>query len=215
MNWRMLFSHRLAPLTTACGLSVFLLVVAALVVAPPWSASPKAVAAEAVAAQLAAVRVVTARPTIVGYQREYFGGWSGPSQCTTRDEVLAQWFEGSQCQPNPSFTAVDPYTGGAITAAEVDIDHVYPLAAAWDLGAYQWSASRRRAFGNDTELNLLPTLAAVNRDKGDSTPAEWLPTAEMRCPYAHRYLAVALKWELPVSEADWLALAGSCGLDVD
>lgn len=147
------------------------------------------------------VRVVRERVTVTGYDRSRFGGWSSVGPRTTREVVLYEW------------AGADPYTGEALVPDGVDIDHVYPLAAAWDFGAHAWTPSQRRGFANDVARNLVPTASAVNRAKSDATPAEWLPAPrDLRCPYAVRYLEAAVAWELPVSVADWEAMADACGL---
>ncbi len=159
---------------------------------------------------LSAVAVAPERITVLGYDRSRFGGWTAAGTASgagdTRDAVLAEWFSGSP-------TIADPYTGEDVAADGVDVDHVYPLAAAWDFGAHAWDARARREFANDAALNLVPVTSAVNREKSDLTPAEWLPPArELRCGYSVRYLRVAVAWELPVSVADWTAMAGACGI---
>lgn len=178
------------------------------------TSSPAGSETEAVVKQLRTVRVVADRPTVTGYKRERFDVWAGSADCNTRHKVLAAWFGGSACSlddGSPRETP-DPYTGDPVGAHEVDIDHIYPLAAAWDFGAYAWDSERRRQFANDIETNLVPTRSAVNRDKGDASPAEWLPEDAKACDYSHRYLAVAIKWDLPVSSADWKAMATACGI---
>lgn len=176
--------------------------------------SPAGLETEAVVKQLRTVRVVADRPTVTGYKRERFDVWAGSADCNTRHKMLAAWFGGSACSLDDGSPREipDPYTGDTVGAHEVDIDHIYPLAAAWDFGAYAWDAERRRQFGNDIETNLVPTRSAVNRDKGDASPAEWLPEDAKACDYSHRYLAVAIKWDLPVSSADWKAMAAACGI---
>ncbi|MFD5867390.1 DUF1524 domain-containing protein [Corynebacterium sp. NPDC060344] len=126
----------------------------------------------------------------------------------TRDAVLAEWSAGTG-------QIADVYTGENLEPdiADIDVDHVYPLAAAWDFGAHAWDARTRRAFANDAELNLVPVASAVNREKSDLTPAEWLPPErDLRCPYSHRYLSVAASWQLPISVDDWKAMADSCNI---
>lgn len=178
------------------------------------TSSPAGSETEAVVKQLRTVRVVADRPTVTGYKRERFDVWAGSADCNTRHKVLAAWFGGSACSLDDGSPREipDPYTGDPVGAHEVDIDHIYPLAAAWDFGAYAWDAERRRHFGNDIETNLVPTRSAVNRDKGDASPAEWLPEDAKACHYSHLYLAVAIKWDLPVSSADWTAMATACGI---
>ncbi len=175
---------------------------------------------EEVAALLADVRVVPERVTVLGYDRSKFGGWapaagnsstwSAPAKsgADTRDVVLEEWFGTEDGSAIP-----DPYTGDDLTAEGADIDHVYPLAAAWDFGAHAWDARTRRAFANDAERNLVPVASAVNREKSDLTPAEWLPPdRDLRCDYSARYLRVAVAWRLAVSVADWEAMADACDI---
>lgn len=172
---------------------------------------------------LATVRVVPERVTVLGYDRSLFGGWApagaGPDAGTgtgtgdTRDAVLAEWF--GTGDGNRATIIADPYTGDDLTAEGADIDHVYPLAAAWDFGAHRWDARTRRAFANDAERNLVPVASGVNRAKSDLTPAEWLPpNRDLRCDYSARYLRVAVAWRLAVSIADWEAMADACGITV-
>jgi len=106
----------------------------------------------------------------------------------------------------------DPYTGADITfrksdGGRVQIDHVYPLAAAWDMGAAGWPPAQRLRFANDLSVNLLATGATTNQSKGDDTPADWLPPARANhCFYAAKYLTVAVDYDLPITAADNAAL---------
>ena len=200
----------LAVVAVASFLVAFLAVRLLGAVSAPASSAADA---EAVGKQLTQVRVVESRPTVTGYKRDRFDVWSGPADCNTRHRVLVMWFGGASCSLADDTPIADPYTGDSIGSHEVDIDHVYPLAAAWDFGAYAWEAKRRREFGNDIEANLVPTLSSVNRDKGDATPGEWMPSTALRCSYANRYLRVTLKWGLAVSKDDWNALADACGIE--
>lgn len=162
--------------------------------------------------QLEAVTVIAERPTVTGYDRERFGRWATDGACDTRKQVLASWFRASSCSLHDAHVIPDPYGGGEVSVDEVDVDHIFPLAAAWDLGAAGWDAGRRKEFANDVEANLIPTRSSINREKSDATPGEWMPKAEMQCDYAQRYLTVALKWQLSVTVADWHALARACDL---
>ncbi|MET7772374.1 HNH endonuclease family protein [Nocardia sp. NPDC005366] len=182
---------------------------------------------------LSTVRVVAARPHPGGYERGCTGGqacvfgqawtddYDGPAGhdgCDTRNNVLATQLTevafraGTRACVVVSGTLNDPYTGrrlpfGKAEAGAVQIDHVYPLAAAWDMGASRWQAERRVLFANDIETNLLATDAETNRAKRDSTPAEWLPPARANhCFYAAKYLTVAVRYDLPVTAMDNAAL---------
>ncbi|GAA4234287.1 hypothetical protein GCM10022254_38840 [Actinomadura meridiana] len=151
-----------------------------------------------------------------GYKRDKFGTrWKDTDHngCDQRNDVLAR-----------DLTAVarkgrcvvlsgrlhDPYSGKDITfakkdAAEVQIDHVYPLALAWRMGASRWSEDQRERFAND-HSNLLAVWGVPNRQKSDSGPGEWKPQKAFQCSYAGKYIAVAKKYSLPVTRADHDAL---------
>jgi hypothetical protein len=105
----------------------------------------------------------------------------------------------------------DPYTGETVEfvkaeAAEVPIDHVVPLAAAWVQGAAEWTAEERRIFANDLG-NLIATSREQNSAKGDSTAEEWVPEdPAYGCSYATVVITVKDRYALSVTpeEADAL-----------
>jgi hypothetical protein len=173
-------------------------------------------------------KVVDKRPDVPGYDRGCGSGeacvfgqaWADVDRngCDTRNDVLKQQLQketvitrtGSRGCVVISGDGRDPYSGGLIryrkTSGDgdhVEIDHVYPLALAWDMGANTWSQERRREFAND-QLNLKVALQKTNRAKSDKTPAEWTehiaPT--LRCDYVKTFLNVALAYALPITRAD-------------
>ncbi|WP_433757023.1 HNH endonuclease family protein [Nocardia sp. CA-135398] len=176
---------------------------------------------------LVSVRVVAARAHPGGYERgcqegqrcvfgpswtDDYDGPGGHDGCDTRNNVLNAQLTRVSLRPGTRDCVViagtldDPYTGERITFSKADaggvqIDHVYPLAAAWDMGAAYWPLERRVRFANDIDVNLLATVASANQAKGDSTPSEWTPRTN-RCFYAGRYLTVAVRYDLPVTTAD-------------
>ena len=168
---------------------------------------------------LAVVVMLDARPEVPGYSREAFGaGWAAqPGGCTTRQAVIAAQFEGVHAEQATcrllAGAGQDPYTGEELAATdEVEIDHVFPLPAAGDMGAHAWAARTRHAFANDA-VNLVATSKAANRDKSDQLPGEWLPEApRARCWYARRVAAVAARWGLALSRADQAAMRQACRL---
>ena len=101
----------------------------------------------------------------------------------------------------------DPYTGATVTfvkadAAEVPIDHVVPLAAAWVQGAAEWTTDERTAFANDLG-NLMATTREQNSSKGDSTADEWLPPdPAYGCSYATVVITVKDRYALSVTPAE-------------
>lgn len=100
---------------------------------------------------------------------------------------------------------ISPFTGNVIqNSSEIDIDHVVPLAWAWERGASNWSDTRRERFAND-ERNLWPVEASLNRSKGARGPDEWLPPSGA-CAYVARFsrLTKVYKLEPRPKEADWI-----------
>lgn len=196
----------------------------AAVADPRWGAATQ----EQITELLAQVDVVAARPNVPGYQRSCdadkacsFGpawtddhdGLGGHNGCGTRDDILAAQLTDVGYKDAKRCVVVsgeldDPYTGvpGSFqkaNASAVQIDHVYPLARAWDMGAAKWSQQRRVDFANDEASNLLAVDGPTNGSKGDSGPGEWLPpNGGFHCRYVVLYLSVAQKYDLPITTAD-------------
>lgn len=153
-----------------------------------------------------------------GYDRDRFGQrWRDTDRngCDQRNDVLARDLTGVRKRGGCVVVAGrldDPYTGKQITfsksdAAEVQIDHIYPLALAWRMGADEWPEERREEFANDKD-NLLASWGVPNRQKSDSGPADWKPRKAYQCTYAVKYIAVAHEYRLAVTDADQAALEG-------
>jgi hypothetical protein len=206
----------------------------------PEPAEPAGTTASSIPAELAKVKVVASRPKVKGYGRECgksgacsFGqAWSdnyagpgGHDGCDTRNNVLAKQLTDVTYKAGTKQCVVmsgelhDPYTGRTISfrkaaASKVQIDHIYPLARAWDLGASTWPAQRRVDFANDITDNLLAVDGSTNASKSDQGPGEWLPlNKSFRCTYVARYLHVAAKYRLPITRDDQAAaklLAPTC-----
>lgn len=178
--------------------------------------------AEAIGLALGRVKVMGTRAKAPGYKREQFGqAWSddhagvgGHNGCDTRNDVLAAQLQGrtyrgkSRCVVIAGTLPSDPYTGKRIEfrkekAAAIQIDHIYPLSRAWDMGAAKWTQQRRVDFANDEAANLIAVDGPANASKGDSGPGEWMPiNRAYRCTYVLRYLQVASKWSLPITAGD-------------
>ena len=94
-----------------------------------------------------------------------------------------------------------------------DVDHLVPLAEAWDSGASDWDAKRRQAFANDlgARNSLIAATASSNRKKGDRDPAEWLPRPVDRCRYVVAWIATKARWSLSVDSVEKLALVQILG----
>lgn len=103
----------------------------------------------------------------------------------------------------PGVGPKDPYTGAQLRADHVDVDHIVPLSAAWDLGAYRWDEGTRVRFANDMQWNLVVVDSTVNRDKSDATLSAWMPpSAKAHCPYAARFVAIVARYQLALPKAD-------------
>lgn len=98
---------------------------------------------------------------------------------------------------------VDPYSGDTVlNANELQIDHLVPLSEANKSGSYAWSMDRKKAFGNDPE-NLVPTKSAINTEKTDSDPGEWLPPRmAYRKTYCDRFIGIKGKYGLTVDQRE-------------
>jgi hypothetical protein len=169
---------------------------------------------------LTGVAEVPARIRGYDYRRAAFGdAWTddnnapgGHNGCDTRDDILDRdlvdktYVSISRC-PNAIATGTlhDPYTSGIInlvrgnqTGAAVQIDHLVPLAYAWDMGARNWTDEMRTRFANDP-ANLLAVDGPVNEDKGDGEPAVWMPpNRAFWCQYAVQFVAVLRGYGLPI-----------------
>jgi hypothetical protein len=164
---------------------------------------------------------VKGRGPKTGYARDEFGSaWADVDRngCDTRDDVLNRDLAAKEWRPGTHGCVViagvlhDPYTGQRLVfakadAAAVQIDHVVSLSDAWQKGAAQWDATRRRAFANDP-LNLLAVDGPTNERKGDGDAATWLPPQKsFRCRFVARQVAVKAKWRLSVTQAEHDAIA--------
>ncbi len=161
---------------------------------------------------LADAPVSAQRVRVLGYERERFGEWSPLGGCTTREHVIAAQLHGDApaCDVPRHATGADPYTGAAFTAGDTEVDHIFPLSAAWDAGAHAWSDDRRRAFANDP-ANLVAVAGPVNQGKSDLMPAEWSPPdRSARCWYARRLANVAATYQLSLSIGDRRAMRRMC-----
>ncbi|MEU6778626.1 HNH endonuclease family protein [Nonomuraea angiospora] len=151
-----------------------------------------------------------------GYQRTSFRHWIDADRdgCNTRAEVLLD----EAIEP-PQVSARCTLTGGLwhsyyddVTvdqASALDVDHLVPLAEAWDSGAYDWTAQQRQDYANDLSApyHLVAVTARSNRSKADQDPADWLPPYEpARCRYITEWTAVKVRWGLAVDTREKTAL---------
>jgi hypothetical protein len=169
---------------------------------------------------LAGIAEIPLRVRGYDYRRSAFGeSWTddnaapgGHNGCDTRNDILDRdlvdktYVSISRC-PNAVATGTlhDPYTSETInlvrgnqTGAAVQIDHLVPLAYAWDQGARNWTDEMRVRFANDP-ANLLAVDGPINEDKSDGEPAVWMPpNRAFWCQYAVQFVAVLRGYGLPV-----------------
>ena len=177
---------------------------------------------------LVGIPVIATRVRGHDYRRAAFGeAWTddttapgGHNGCDTRNDIL------DRDLVDKSYTAIkrcptavatgtlhDPYTNDVIAftrgnqvGAAVQIDHLVPLALAWDLGARSWTDEMRIRFANDP-ANLLAVEGRVNQDKGDAEPADWMPPNHaFWCQYAVQFVAVLRGYALPIDERSAVVL---------
>ncbi|MGW4466073.1 HNH endonuclease family protein [Micromonospora sp. NBC_01796] len=167
-------------------------------------------------AQLGQLTVAQAS-SMKGYSREHFPHWRDAGKnCDVRDTVLQRDGEdiklagcnvvgGRWTSVYDKKTLTDP--------ADVDIDHMVPLANAWRSGADEWSDAERGDFANDlTRPQLLAVSAGSNRGKGDQGPEEWQPpNRDYWCTYAESWITVKHHWKLTVTAAEKTTLTEMLG----
>lgn len=169
----------------------------------------------ALSALLATLRV--APEARDGYKRTLFKLWIDEDDdgCDTRREVLiveavTTPTVGSSCSLAGG-EWLSPYDGVTFTdPSGLDIDHVVPLAEAWDSGASAWTADRRMRFANDLDVPwaLVAVSAGSNRSKGDRDPADWMPPLEsFTCTYVAWWVEGKARWSLTIDTDEQDALA--------
>ncbi|MFF0033343.1 HNH endonuclease family protein [Streptomyces avermitilis] len=137
--------------------------------------------------------------------------------CNTRPEVLKAEavdapVQGANCVLSGGlwYSAYDDTYFDS--ARQLDVDHLVPLAEAWDSGASGWTAKEREAYANDLDdpRALIAVSAASNRSKADHDPATWLPPlAAYRCQYVSDWVADKTRYQLAVDPTEEAALAES------
>lgn len=153
-----------------------------------------------------------------GYTRTSFRHWNAgdiaDDGCHTRNEVLiAEAVVAPTVGPGCRLTGGvwhSYYDGQEISdPGALDIDHMVPLAEAWDSGASTWTPARREAYANDQKAaaSLVAVTARTNRSKADQDPAQWLPpAADQHCRYIGEWVATKLRWQLSTDTTELDAL---------
>lgn len=189
---------------------------AALAVSGWVSASPASAASVSSPLRTLVAGLTVATEVRTGYDRDLFPLWidADDNGCSTRDEVLI-----AEATTAPTIGTSCGLTGGRwysyydntywTLPADLDIDHMVPLAEAWDSGARNWTTARREAYANDLSDSrpLVAVTDNVNQSKGDQDPATWQPPlTSFRCTYARAWVQVKWYYGLTVDTAEKSAL---------
>ncbi|MEV7713149.1 HNH endonuclease family protein [Streptomyces sp. NPDC088270] len=180
------------------------------------SAAPGAPAGGGLSLTEAIAKIPAADESRTGYKRDSFRHWIDEDKdgCSTRNEVLL-----AEATKKPEQGARCTLTGGewlsyydevtVTEARKLDIDHMVPLAEAWDSGASTWDADRRMRYANDlgSDRSLVAVTAHENRGKADKDPSEWMPSAaSAKCTYLADWTATKLRWKLTADDKERAAL---------
>jgi hypothetical protein len=150
-----------------------------------------------------------------GYVRTKFKHWVGVGNgCDSRKTVII-----SEATVKPVVEKGCVIKGGewlsvydsvkVTDAGKLDVDHMVPLAEAWDSGAYAWDDKKRELYANDQTdaRHLIAVTGSSNRSKSDRDPAEWIPTNEKyKCQYIMNWVSIKVRWSLSVDEKELLAI---------
>lgn len=146
-----------------------------------------------------------------GYKRTLFKHWVGTGNgCDSRKSVII-----SEAIVKPKVDAGCKIIGGewlsiydnvkVTDAGKLDVDHMVPLAEAWDSGASAWDAAKKEMYANDQtdSRHLIAVTGASNRSKSDQDPAEWMPTNKSyTCQYLVNWVSIKVRWNLSVDKAE-------------
>lgn len=165
-------------------------------------------------AELAAL-TIDDYPNSAGYDRTLFmpgGKWQDPdgNGCDARKDALraqaAPPITGPGCSAAGGRWPLVYVPGVTTSPADVDVDHVVPLANAWRSGARNWEPGRRITYAADPVV-LWVVEDNANQSKGDRGPEQWRPKEHgVWCTYAHRWVSIKVTYGLTATTAERDAL---------
>ncbi len=150
-----------------------------------------------------------------GYVRTKFKHWitisrAGQVGCDSRKSVIID-----EALVKPTIEKGCVLTGGKwlsiydnveITdAGKLDVDHMVPLAEAWDSGASAWTDLKRQQYANDMTdpRHLIAVTGSSNRSKSDQDPTDWVPTNKTYlCEYIANWVSIKVRWSLTVDQKE-------------
>lgn len=139
--------------------------------------------------------------------------------CDTRNRILQRDFITFETRDDGCTVVTgvfdDPYSGvtldfqhsnyptkGAGNSGAIQIDHIVPLKAGWDGGAYGWTQELREQFANDP-MNLWASDGPLNGSKGEKLMGAWQPpNTAFYCEYAAKMVWVLDTYDLAVLPSD-------------
>jgi hypothetical protein len=150
-----------------------------------------------------------------GYKRDNFKHWVGTGNgCDSRKSVII-----SEAIKSPVVEKGCVIKGGewlsiydnvkVTEAGKLDVDHMVPLAEAWDSGAQEWDAKKRELYANDQTdpRHLIAVTGSSNRSKSDQDPADWMPTNKSyTCDYIANWVSIKVRWSLSIDAKEKSAL---------
>jgi hypothetical protein len=157
-----------------------------------------------------------------GYVRTKFKHWvtisrAGQLGCDSRksviiDEALVKPAIGKDCAlAGGKWLSI--YDNVEVTeAGKLDVDHMVPLAEAWDSGASAWTDLKRQQYANDMTdpRHLIAVTGSSNRSKSDQDPADWVPINKSYvCEYIANWVSIKVRWELSIDAKEKTALVAN------
>jgi hypothetical protein len=153
-----------------------------------------------------------------GYVRTKFKHWVGVgSGCDSRKSVII-----SEAIVKPIVEKGCVIKGGewlsiydlvkVTEAGKLDVDHMVPLAEAWDSGASTWDDLKREKYANDQTdpRHLIAVTGPSNRSKSDQDPAEWMPTNKAyHCEYIANWVSIKVRWGLSIDAKEKTSLVAN------
>lgn len=150
-----------------------------------------------------------------GYVRAKFKHWVGVGNgCDSRKAVIISEAvikpvleKGCVIKSGEWFSVYDNVK--VTDAGKLDVDHMVPLAEAWDSGASAWDDKKRELYANDQTdaRHLIAVTGSSNRSKSDKDPSEWMPSNKTyHCQYITNWISIKIRWSLSVDEKELLAI---------
>jgi len=138
---------------------------------------------------------------------KHFGTWIKPDSktCLNTRGVVLQRESTIETQTGGACTVRsgkwhDPYTDQDYnSASDLQIDHLVPLKNAYMTGAFEWDSKKRCLYANflGNRFHLVPVNGVQNEEKGDRSPAEYMPpNSHYQCEYIRNWLEIKLIWSL-------------------